>query len=285
MHGAKVRLSIQHAEIIQQALKDSVDVKKVVREWLDNHFTSEVTTQQGRDWANVHVFIDDSKLNKALRIIYAEGYALGSDMALSGVAAHLTRKASQREQLARASVIDWNDWKPGNKAAANLLKPEGGLRDLMESRQVTLTGIKGTTLDRIGTELARGLQKGLPPSQVAPAVEGILAPLREKIASELNANIDDLMSDSQRALTIAQTEMSRAVSVASRQEYNDLGVEMVEWLVAEPCDDCAENEAVSPIPINDTFPSGDTEPPAHPNCMCSLAPYVADTSSLYDALS
>jgi hypothetical protein len=48
---------------------------------------------------------------------------------------------------------------------------------------------------------------------------------------------------------------------------------MVEWLVAEGCDLCEENADASPIGIDEEFPSGDTEPPAHPNCMCALAPY------------
>jgi len=284
MHGAKVRLSVQHATLIQKAFKGSVDIDKVVKEWLDNHLTSEVTTQQGRDWARVHVFVDDSKLNKALRIIYAEAYALGSDMALAAIASQMLDKASKQD-LKQASKIDWAKWKPGNKAAANMLSPKGGLSSLMDSRGVTLTGIRGTTVDRIGTELARGLKAGLPPREVAPAVEGILAPLREKIASDLGASLTGLISDSQRALTIAQTEMSRAVSVASMQQYADTGVEMVEWLVADPCDTCAENADVSPIALNDSFPSGDTEPPAHPNCMCSIAPYVVDTLNVSDALS
>lgn len=95
-----------------------------------------------------------------------------------------------------------------------------------------------------------------------------------------------MMSDSERALMIAQTEMSRAVSVANREMYQDSGVELVEWLVADPCDECQENADVSPIGIDETFPSGDTEPPAHPNCVCDLAPYMVDTKNIgEDALS
>jgi len=283
MHGAKVRLAVEHAELIKKAIVHSIDVHKVVNDWLDNHLTSEVTTEQAREWAHTHIYVDDSKLNSALRIIYAEGYALGSDMALASIGAALN-KASKKD-VARAVTTDWSKWKPGNKAAANLISPKGGLASLLESRQVKLVGIKGTTLDRIGTQLAYALQRGLPPSTVAPAIEGMLAPLREKIAYDLGTSVDTLLSDSQRALTIAQTEMSAAVSIAQRQEYASSGVEMVEWLVADPCDICAENADVSPISIDDTFPSGDTEPPAHPNCMCSLSAYVVDTSSVADALS
>jgi hypothetical protein len=282
MQGAKVRLAIQHATLVRHALSNCVDVHKVVTEWLDTGNTSEVTTAQARDWANTHIYIDDSLLNKALRIIYAEGYTLGQDIGITAVTYAVVHKANKPVKPVQG---DWKNWKPGNKAAANLLKPEKGLSRLMDSRGVTLAGIRGTTLDRIGTQLAYALQRGLPPKEIAPAIEGILAPLREKIANELGANIDNLLSDSERALNIAQTEMSRAVSVAAREQYQESNVEQVEWLVAEGCDDCQENADASPIGIDEVFPTGDTEPPAHPNCMCSLAPYVVDTQNNSDALS
>ena len=124
---------------------------------------------------------------------------------------------------------------------------------------------------RIGTILAAGLKEGVTPSDMA---------------KQMQWEIDDLLDDPERALTIAQTETSRAVSIASRELYEESGVELVEWLVADPCDLCQENADVSPIGIGDTFPSGDTEPPAHPNCVCDIAPYVVDTRNIgNDALS
>ena len=70
---------------------------------------------------------------------------------------------------------------------------------------------------------------------------------------------------------IAQTEMNRAVSIATRDRYESAGIQMVEWLTVDPCDECQENADASPISIDETFPSGDSEPPAHPNCMCALS--------------
>jgi hypothetical protein len=281
MYGAKVRLAIQHATLIHRAFNHYIDVDKVVRDWLDTGNTAEVTTTQARAWARTNIYVTDTALNSALRIIYAEGYTLGQDIGITGITHAVVHKA----QAPKAQPVDWKNWKPGNKAAANLLKPERGLAQLLDSRSIKLTGIRNTTVDRIGTQLAYGLQRGLPPKEVAPAVEGILASLRADIADELGVSVNDLLSDSERALNIAQTEMSRAVSVAAREQYQDSGVEMVEWLVAEGCDDCQENADVSPISINDVFPTGDTEPPAHPNCMCSLAPYVVDTQNINDTLS
>lgn len=285
MHGAKVRLAIEHAYLIRRALLDCLDVDKVVDDWLNMGNTSEVTTAYARSWARTNIYIDDSKLNSALRIIYAEAYTLGQDMGAAAIENAVVHKANKPTRANARPPINWKDWKPGNRAAANLLNQPRGLSNLMNSRGVTLTGIRGTTVNRIGTQLAYALQRGLPPREIAPSIAGILAPLREKIASELRVSVDAILSDNERALNIAQTEMSRAVSVASREQYQESGVEMVEWLVAEGCDDCQENADVSPIGIDDTFPSGDTEPPAHTNCMCSLAPYVVDTKDVQDALS
>ncbi len=190
-------------------------------------------------------------------------------MALSGIAKAKVNKApSTLQQLRNAvSVINWDTWRAGNKPAALLLRPPRGLSDLLDRRNVTIQGVDRTTLDRLGTLLSRALAKGQTPKSVQSEVE-------------------DLLGDSERALGIAQTEMSRAVAVASRELYQESGVELVEWLVADPCDLCQENADVSPIRIDETFPSGDTEPPAHPNCVCDIAPYVVDTRNIgEDALS
>ena len=284
MRGVKIRLAAKDALLIQQAFNNYIDVSKVVNDWLDMGKTSEVTTIEAREWARTNIHITDVSLNNALKIVYADGYVFGQDMGDTALANAVVHKAAN-PAVKPLNAQYWKDWKVGNRAAANLLSPKRGLADLMSSRNVTLVGIRGTTLDRIGTQLAYALQRGLPPSTVAPAIEGILAPLREKIANELSADINKMLSDSERALTIAQTEMSRAVSVAAREQYQDSGVEMVEWLTADPCDACQENEDVSPIPIDEDFPSGDSEPPAHPNCECSLSPYVVDTQSINDTLS
>ena len=287
MHGVKIRLSITHGTIIRSALKDSVDVKQVVSDFLNSHPSRDITNDEARAWAKVHINVHDGQLKDALARVYAEGYVLGSDIGWTAV--QKLEKAASAMPISvysdqPRSPINWATWKPGNRAAANLINPPKALKNLMDSRGVTLTGIRGTTIDRIGVVLAKGLKQGLPPSAVAPDIASILNPLRQGIADKLGADVSKLMSDSQRALIIAQTEMSRAVSVASRAEYEQAGIEMVEWLVADPCDICAENADVSPIPIDEEFPSGDTEPPAHPNCMCAIAPYVVDTNNQNDTV-
>ena len=265
-NGAKVRLAARRAALIRQALRESVNISAVQQEWASAHPNPEsMTTEQARQWARTNVRVDSEPLMAALRTLYLDSYLLGEDIAMNSIAKAKINKAPTKQQLQRAVGINWDNWKAGNRAAALLVNKPRGLSTLLDSRGVTIQGINRTTLDRIGTRLANALAQGLPPSEV---------------------DLSDFFDDSERALAIAQTEMSRAVATASRQLYEESGVELVEWIVADPCDLCQENADVSPIRIDSTFPSGDTEPPAHPNCVCDISPYVVDTRDIgEDALS
>jgi hypothetical protein len=259
--GAKVRLAARRAKLVRDALRSSIDVDAVVNDFFSMAFTSTTTTEETRAYARIHIRPNSKELFNALETVYVDSYTLGQDIAMSALAKAKINKAPSKADLQRAMGINWDTWKPGNRAAANLLKPPRGLSNLLDRRGVTIQNVNRTTLDRIGTLLGRALARGETPASV-------------------RAELEDLLDDSERALTIAQTEMSSAVSVASRELYEESGAELVEWLVADPCDTCQENADVSPIGIGDVFPSGDTEPPAHPNCVCDIAPYVVDTRDI-----
>ena len=266
-NAAKVRLAARRAKLIRDGIKESFSTSSVIDDFMANHFQT-LTPEQARSWARTHVRMNSDALDQALRTIYLEAYALGEDVAMSAIAKAKINKAPTLQQLRRAVGINWKTWKAGNKPAALLVRKPRGLTTLLDNRGITIQGINRTTTDRLGTILARALEKGWSPSEI-----------KDEVADLIDA-------DSDRALTIAQTETSRAVTAASRQLYEESGVELVEWLVADPCDLCEENADVSPIGIGETFPSGDTEPPAHPNCVCDIAPYVTDTRNIgEDALS
>lgn len=264
--GAKTRLAARRAKLVRDALRASIDIDAVINDFYAMAFTATTTTEETRAYAKIHIRPDSKEMFNALQTIYVDSYTLGQDIAMSAISKAKINKAPSKADLQRAMGINWDTWKPGNRAAANLLKPPRGLSDLLDRRGVTIQNVNRTTLDRIGTILGRAVAKGETPASV-----------REEL--------EDLLDDSDRALTIAQTEMSSAVSVASRELYEESGAELVEWIVADPCDLCQENADVSPIGIDDIFPSGDTEPPAHPNCVCDIAPYVVDTQDIgQDAL-
>lgn len=260
-YGLTMRLSAKNAGKVRRAFKDVLHGDEIARQWAETHPAGgSVSPQMARDWARVQISVSKKPMQNALARIYAEGYVTG-EYAAEYMLARL--KGLQKAPKVGAGVVDWETWTPGNRAAAALVKPKGGLASLLATRKITISDeVINTKLDRIGTALGRGLELGWTTKQIAQA-------------------LDTIIDDPQHALTIAQTEMSRAVSIATRDAYETAGVEQVEWLVAEGCDECQENADASPIGIGDTFPSGDSEPPAHPNCMCALAAYY-DTNSAQD---
>lgn len=84
-----------------------------------------------------------------------------------------------------------------------------------------------------------------------------------------------------RARLIAWTEVADANSRAALDGYKaardgyDLAVKKGWILGPNPCAVCQENADAGPIDLDDEFPSGDTEPSAHPRCECALVSYVA----------
>jgi hypothetical protein len=198
-------------------------------------------------------------IRNALFNLYADSVILGIDL----TDYQIGRKTKQNKAAAKkkkpinlgSAPINWETWRPGNRAAALRLRPNATLYALLNRGQSMSDEITMTTVKRIGTILANTLKQGL-----SPAKTSIL--------------IDELIDDPVRALTIAQTETSYAVVQSSLDLYRETGVEMIEYLVADPCDLCSENEAASPIQIGQEWPNGD--PPVHPNCMCDVAPYLED---------
>jgi hypothetical protein len=63
------------------------------------------------------------------------------------------------------------------------------------------------------------------------------------------------------------------MSAASLFTYQDAGIEQIEWNAVQPCDLCAPNDG-QVVTLGEAFDSGDTEPPAHPNCRCALLPVI-----------
>ena len=269
-HGTATRASAKHSVQVRKAFQSVLHGDEIAQRWAETHPAGgSVSPQMARDWARVHITASTKPMQDALASIYADGWIIG-ERAANYMVAHLTGlskapKTDNAPTLAgfqvNSGIVDWATWKPGNPQAAALVKPRGGLESLLASRKITIADdVIATKLDRIGTALATGLSKGFTTQQTAQM-------------------IDTVINDPEHALVIAQTEMSRAVSVATRNSYEDAGVQQVEWLVAEGCDDCQENADASPIGIDETFPSGDTEPPAHPNCMCALAAYYDPASN------
>lgn len=81
-----------------------------------------------------------------------------------------------------------------------------------------------------------------------------------------------------RAEVIADYELRNAINQGELQTWSASGVVSgKEWLLSNDegiCPICEANAAQGEVEIGGVFDSGDTAPPAHPNCRCSLAPVV-----------
>lgn len=255
--AAATRLASKHATKLRAAMRKNIAPAILAALWVDTHKGQEnVDKTHAVAWAGLYVALNRKAISEVLTQLQKDGWALGTDYSNSAYGTAALNAGKPLTPDIKASMrVNWDNWKPGNQAAADLLKPTSGLRDLLASQDITITGLQDTTIDRIGRVLADGLDEGANTEDIADG-------------------IDEVIGDPSRAEMIAQTEMSRAMSVATNDNYADLGVEQVEWLALEECELCAQNVDASPINQGDEFPSGDTEPPAHPNCRCVLAPVV-----------
>jgi len=78
-----------------------------------------------------------------------------------------------------------------------------------------------------------------------------------------------------RSELIARTETANALSQASLDSMEDMGIDGKEWVTAGDdlvSDECLGNEAEGIIPYNQVFSGGVMAPPQHPDCRCTIAP-------------
>jgi SPP1 gp7 family putative phage head morphogenesis protein len=189
-------------------------------------------------------------LKEVMIRVWAEGYVTGQDFADEQL------QMAREIKKATDTYVDWANWKPGDRAAALLLRPPDAFKRLLESQGITFKEFSDTTVRDIGNAVADAVDLGLSATRSAK-------------------NIQRHVASASRALSIAITEQNRAISYATVSRYKEAGLEQMEWEVSSPCDKCAQN-ANQVVPIGGTFNSGATQPPQHPHCRCVLLPVLPD---------
>jgi SPP1 gp7 family putative phage head morphogenesis protein len=254
-HELDGRISAKNALKIRAALRSSTKWERVFEAYKRTQPAVSKNPAQdrarARAWAMLSVPFDNDALIAALRRTWADGFALGIISADDAI-----RQARELKKADDPDYIDWANWKPGDAAAALLVKPTRAFQRLLEAQGATIRGIDRTGYDRLGTALADAIALGLSGRRAAKLIQ-------------------DSVSDPARALTIAITETNRAISRATIERYQQFGLEQMEWVTSDPCDKCVLNEG-KVVNVGATFPSGDTQPPVHPNCRCALLPVVPD---------
>jgi len=165
-----------------------------------------------------------------------------------GIAAYNTGGQIALEQIGVAATFDLLD-------AATI----EGLEELAFG---TVAGISETTHSMLADILAQGAAQGAGPDAIA-----------RDITNTLRSEWPDLTAG--RARTIANTEVNRAMSKATRETYARNGIEKQEWITSgdgRVCPVCEANEAQGAV--EEEFSSGDGQPPAHPDCRCALIPVI-----------
>lgn len=92
------------------------------------------------------------------------------------------------------------------------------------------------------------------------------------LARDIRGEFDNMTR--YRSKMIARTETADALEQAFMDRSKSMGVDGKEWITFDPCPICEANEGEGKVPIDHTFNSGHTRPPAHPNCRCALAPVM-----------
>ena len=272
VHLVDGRIAAKSAIKIRAALRKSVDAQKVITDYAHTHPTvSEFISQdraRARAWAMHNVTLDNEAFISALRQHYADMYVTGI---LSTYDAY--GKASRSKKAVKnpphnwadawaihalENAVNWDTWKPGNEAAAALLKPPGGLEKLLNGTKIISLDITRTSYDLLGSQLADGIAIGASPSNLASMIE-------------------DSLSSPERSLMIALTEGSRAANAAAMDAYKALGVEQIEWVAADPDDEeCDIDGEITDVDGEFSNGLGADDLPVHPNCRCSTTPLVPD---------
>ena len=260
-HEVDGRIAAKNALKIRAALRQGANWKRIFEAYKRTQpAVSDNPAQdraRARAWAMLNVSFNNEALGAALRRVWAEGFALGIVSAEDAV-----RQARELKKADESDYLDWKNWKPGDAAAALLLKPTRAFLRLLELFGITIRGIDQTGYERLGTALSDSIALGLSPTRAAKLIQ-------------------DAVSDPARALTIAITETNRAISRATVERYQNYGLQEMEWATSSPCDKCAQNEG-QVVTIGSSFDSGATQPPVHPNCRCALLPVIPNDEQIPD---
>lgn len=196
-----------------------------------------------------------------LAAIYALEPSLKTNPTVQGVTSALNTlgfAVAEQDALFSTLEIPVEDafsagWEIGNPYDPADALRMGALQATLNRLYIELKGVSETSVDRIGNTLAQAIQDGQPSSVAAK-------------------DLEEVLHDPKRAQTIARTEIARAMEGALQAQAKTQGGLDKRWLDApNACPICQANTQEGVIGIDQDFASGDSTPPAHPNCRCALA--------------
>ena len=138
------------------------------------------------------------------------------------------------------------------------------------SKAKLVDGLNEETRRQLSNVIADGIKKkrGIP---------GIKSDIRHKLNWMARGAPSDIkgLTLASRAELIARTETANALSQASLDRMEEMGIEGKEWVTVgddRVSDECRANGNQGVISTKKSFTSGTMAPPQHPDCRCALAP-------------
>lgn len=187
--------------------------------------------------------------------LYAQAYRLGKDLARRRVRQKIRdkkiRKAEEDDRATEAAILLLLD------READLSRAE---RARAQQRMLaSLARANRATRNRIAEMIIIAAREGESFSSVAESIDGQLD-----------------RWESWRARTLGRTETETLGILGLLSGFRSLHITVYVWECGvAPCPICIQN-CNRERTTGQSFDSGDTEPPAHPNCVCTLTPIVTE---------
>jgi len=125
---------------------------------------------------------------------------------------------------------------------------------------------KGHLIDQLNTTFQKGIIQGWNPNRIG-----------REMAKAVESKFDS--SQTGNFVRVARTEFIHIANQASYESYKELGVaDEFRWLATlekNTCSDCAELDGTK-VDMENAVP-GFSLPPLHPNCRCTIVPYIEPT--------
>jgi hypothetical protein len=233
----------QWAQPLLAAVLGAVDVAALAQKWASNQ-GGKPQPDAARVWLTSQNITLGGPVAGVLTDLYTEGYWLGHVQATSQVT---------------GQAPAWGGWSPGQPATARALIPDRlRLQQLWLGLGGMVDAIAAHRLDALAAALA-ALEEDTEEDTVSDAITGVL---------------DDRAWADRATLT----EVVRAAAYAAMGVYAAGMVTHQTWETAagDVCPVCLRNADAGPVRVGQNFPSGHSQPPAHPWCRCGLAPQGKD---------
>ncbi len=175
------------------------------------------------------------------------------------IQATIARMQTEIYVSGQAEMVTWGKTKAGISIAYEGPPIQGAI-DWANIHGATLVkGMDEETKRRLAHTISQGIEnkRGIP-----------------GLSRDIRSTFGDMSK--YRSELIARTETASALSQASLDTMEDMGIDGKEWVTSGSTfsqeDECGENEAEGVIPAGQAFSSGHHAPPAHPDCECAIAP-------------